>query len=248
MKLCVYMATHKKQDKYDKSYIKPIQVGADLTDIDLYQLKDNTLDNISNKNKDYCELTALYWIWKNSNYEYVGLCHYRRFFNINKLETMISHLKNGKMIVPQVDSLRISIDKQFCSKHPKSVWNKMLDVLKEKYPDDYLLSKKVFSDNKIIPLNMFIAKKCLFDNYCEWLFDILFEVEKRIDTSNTNENLNRYAGFISERMFILYLKAKNIPLIETQVLDENGVRAIRSKAGKTLNKGHYIKNKIIGRS
>ena len=45
--------------------------------------------------------------------------------------------------------------------------------------------------------NMFIMKRDKFDAYCEWLFDILFELEKRLDISNYNTNDARVFGFVS---------------------------------------------------
>ncbi len=98
----------------------------------------------------------------------------------------------------------------------------------------------------MIPLNMLIAGKDILDKYCNWLFDILFEVESRVDTSKLDVYQNRYAGFLSERLLLLYIKARNIPFMETQIVDENGTRAIRSSAGKTMNNGKFIKNKILG--
>ncbi len=45
---------------------------------------DNTGENISIRNKSYCELTTQYWAWKNQTADYYGFCHYRRFFNFNE--------------------------------------------------------------------------------------------------------------------------------------------------------------------
>jgi hypothetical protein len=59
----------------------PIQVGASLTDVRKGCLTDHTGDHISHRNRDYCECTGLYWIWKNyTEADYLGLCHYRRYF------------------------------------------------------------------------------------------------------------------------------------------------------------------------
>lgn len=73
----------------------PVQVGAAISDVDLGmqrydQVNGEPCDNISAKNKSYCELTALYWAWKNikkiyPNLEYIGLNHYRRYFSTKKL-------------------------------------------------------------------------------------------------------------------------------------------------------------------
>ena len=57
----------------------PIHVGREGKE-DLGYIGDNTGDNISEKNPNYCELTGLYWAWKNLDCEYIGLCHYRRYF------------------------------------------------------------------------------------------------------------------------------------------------------------------------
>ena len=46
---------------------------------------DNTGDNISLKNRSYCELTTQYWAWKNAEADYYGFCHYRRFFTLSRL-------------------------------------------------------------------------------------------------------------------------------------------------------------------
>ena len=69
----IIIATHKKyQMPADSMYI-PLHVGAegkkDETgkELNLGYVKDNTGDNISKMNPSFCELTGLYWDWKNLN-------------------------------------------------------------------------------------------------------------------------------------------------------------------------------------
>ena len=83
MKFSIFVATHKKFEfPLPDNYI-PILVGSYKFDLSIYQRDDDGEFQISYKNKNYCELTGLYWIWKNIRTDYVGLCHYRRYF-INK--------------------------------------------------------------------------------------------------------------------------------------------------------------------
>ncbi len=44
---------------------------------------DNTGENISDKNKYYCELSTQYWAWKNVEADYYGFCHYRRYMTLS---------------------------------------------------------------------------------------------------------------------------------------------------------------------
>ena len=77
----IFIAAHKKSLFPNYDYYVPIQVGTDINGIiDEFKIRDNTLDNISKKNKNYCELTAMYWIWKNIDDDIIGLTHYRRYF------------------------------------------------------------------------------------------------------------------------------------------------------------------------
>jgi len=84
----IYVVGHKNFSKIpSKDVFIPIQVGLQRgggDGIAFCPLADNTGDNISDKNDSFCELTALYWIWKNTGgQDYVGLLHYRRHFNMS---------------------------------------------------------------------------------------------------------------------------------------------------------------------
>ena len=79
----IIIATHKKYRMPDDEMYVPVQVGAEGKD-DLGYTRDNTGDNISSLNPQFCELTGLYWAWKNLDADYVGLAHYRRHFRGKK--------------------------------------------------------------------------------------------------------------------------------------------------------------------
>jgi len=80
----IIVASHKKYQMPEDDMYLPLHVGAEGKEKLGYQ-GDNTGDNISIKNPYFCELTGLYWAWKNLEADYIGLVHYRRYFSIKKL-------------------------------------------------------------------------------------------------------------------------------------------------------------------
>lgn len=80
-KICMYIAAHKNFSVPDIEGYTPLEVGAALRDEHFGFIRDNEGENISAKNPFFCELTAYYWIWKNSDADIVGLSHYRRYFS-----------------------------------------------------------------------------------------------------------------------------------------------------------------------
>ena len=78
----IIVCAHKKDFVMDNELYMPLQVGKATSKVDLGFQGDDTGDNISAKNPNYCELTGLYWAWKNlKDVDYIGLAHYRRYFD-----------------------------------------------------------------------------------------------------------------------------------------------------------------------
>ena len=226
----IYICCHKPYSVPSSDVLSTIQVGKALSNVDLGVLADDTGDNISAKNKHFCELTAMYWIWKNSKEDVVGLCHYRRYFNFANFHTKINKIKPNfaqwsgnvkKVLGPIFDSYDIVLpQKKGAHKNPETLYDFykkehvisdldiVLDVIKEKYPDQYETAYKVLhNETQGYYANMLIAKKSVFDAYAKWLFDILFEVEKRIqkDVETRDSYQQRVYGFLSERMLLIYI-------------------------------------------
>lgn len=252
----VFICTHKDYPILNNEWFKPLIVGKNLKDKSEY-LRDNAGDNISDKNKNYSELTGLYWIWKNTNYKYKGIFHYRRYlklkkrnfsniYSLNYDERLIKKiLKEADIILPTLAGVEgITIEKNYKESHISEDWDEMMKVIKELYPGDYQLALEVFSKDKFYPLNMLITKKEIFDDYCEWLFSILFALEKRIKISEDPYQA-RVFGFLSERLMRVYIEKKKLKVKEVKVLkiDENGNIEIRNKFLNSLKKRiRWIKN------
>lgn len=227
MKIKILVATHKLYTMPNESIYLPIHVGREGKEDIGYQ-GDNTGQNISYKNENYCELTALYWAWKNLDVEYIGLCHYRRYFtNKSKIVRYLYKDNNSKLILSKgeiekaLKNNEIIVGKEVAL-GGETVWShynkfhnikdleEIKRIIKNKYPEYVDEFEEVMLRKKIHAFNMFIMDKNHFDNYCHWLFDILFELEAMIDISTYDNYQKRIFGFISERLFNVWLLKQNL--------------------------------------
>ncbi len=227
----VYVVTHKFFDwKKIKGYT-PIAVGKELTtNKNCSWLKDNTLENISDKNQNYCELTAQYWIWKNDNQSDIkGLCHYRRYLSCSILSNQKKYiltqkqierfLKKYDVILPfRGASIRGNL-KAYCDSGFEQDIFITRDVVKELYPEYLAAFNRVFDDASTEIANMMITSRKIFDDYSKWLFDILFEVENRVDLNGYSVQQARIFGYISERLLDVWLTHHGLRIKRFRILN-----------------------------
>ncbi|SDB29116.1 protein of unknown function [Pseudobutyrivibrio sp. YE44] len=186
---------------------KKIQVGASLTSdrIDAVFF-DNTGENISAKNKQFCELTALYWIWKNAKDDIVGLVHYRRHFILPENWIEIMEENDIDVILPVPLYVHPNVEANYCNRHVKKYWDLMLEYLKERDVAEYESAIEYYKNSGLYnPCNMLIARKEVFDSLCEWLFPVLFHVAEQGGVIEDNYQ-NRYPGFLSERLITFFFE------------------------------------------
>lgn len=194
-----------KEKAVNHSFEIPIQVGAALTNQRIAVVTDSQGDNISKKNKKYCELTALYWIWKNDTAKYVGLSHYRRRFEIS--EQMAAWLPESDIdVILTVPVLNISgVRQQYCMDHIASDWDIMMELLGYLHPNYLNTANKVQKGNYYYAYNMLIARKEILNQYCEWLFPILLCCEDKIG-ERQDAYQGRYLGFLAERLMTIFFE------------------------------------------
>ncbi len=202
----LFVVAHKEFEMWADDRVV-ISVGG--AEISFAQVKDSVADNISEKNGSYCELTALYWIWKNCRSEYVGLEHYRRYFlmhnqPISKRQAL-KILKKRDLIVSDKYYTKPTLYEQYDKAHVGSDLDCIREIVREKYPDYLPSLEAVYQSHGAYYFNMFIARKTLLDDYCSWLFPILFELETKIDNSARNSYQARTFGFVAERLFNVYI-------------------------------------------
>lgn len=220
MSISIFTITHVPFTPPENPIYVPLQVGC-ANHPDYGYLSDNTGDNISDKNQYYSELTGLYWIWKNySDADYLGLCHYRRFFlnetgSLMNEQEYLSILSKYDVMVSQSRLGPYDYKTIYSRSHDIHNLEETGNVIKELYPDYYSTFQEVIADNHCYVGNLFVAPKSLFLSYCEWLFTIFFELEKRIDVSNYDDYHKRVFGFLSEQLLIVWIKHNRLSYFET---------------------------------
>ncbi len=192
------------------AWLTPIQAGAALTKERVARVIDCTGDHISHKNPNYCELTVLYWMWKNcvlldtgKTPRYYGLFHYRRWLDLKDedMDRMIGC--DVDVVLPYPTIHEPDIREHHARYIKESDWEAMLQALSELSPAYYAAYDLVFSQEYLYNYNIFIAKKNLLKQYCEWLFPILERIEE-LSRPKGSQRADRYIGYIGENLLTLY--------------------------------------------
>lgn len=226
----VIVATHKEyQMPKDKLYL-PLLVGAKGKKDKKYQ-RDDTGKNISSKNPYFCELTGLYWAYKNLDNEYIGISHYRRHFaskRINKkdLFNSVLTLKEANELLKDVDIILPKKRKYYIetlySHYKHTMYIEPLDItreiIQEGHPEYLKEFDKLKKRTSAHMFNMFIMKKEILNDYCNWLFEILFELEKRVDSSKYDSFHARFYGRVSELLLDVWINTNGYKYKEVKVI------------------------------
>lgn len=229
MNIKVLVATHKAYRMPEDPMYMPLHVGKAGKTLELGFQGDNTGEHISQKNPTFCELTGIYWAWKNLECDYIGLAHYRRHFRGKEtrekwdgiLTTAQAEalLQDRDVLLPKRRNYYIeTVYNQYVHAHPAEP----LDLALKLAADHGEAYKKAVGAIKKRTwthiYNMFLMKKEIFDGYCRWLFPILFQVEEQIDISSYSQYDKRVFGFLAERLLDIYLEANGIPYKEIPVM------------------------------
>lgn len=244
----IIIATHKKYCMPNDNIYLPVHVGAEGKKDDngnqlyLGYTMDNSGDNISYKNASFCELTGLYWAWKNLDADYLGLAHYRRHFSLSKksgdpFKNILTSDEAQKLseeyslILPKKRKYYIeTLYSHYAHTHYAEHLDETRDIIQEIFPEYIDSYDAAVNRTSGYMFNMMIMKKELFSDYCQWLFSILFKLEKRMKSmeSELSSFQGRFYGRVSEIIFNVWLdhnikigkiiesEIKEIPYIYTE--------------------------------
>lgn len=214
-KTTIFVVSHKKlKQEYYKNR-KIIYVGPKEDEFaSSLDYKDNTLDNISSKNPIFCELTAIYWIYKNyKEDENIVIEHYRRHFGLFNLFTspkkFSKWLSKYDFVVMKEFLFKENMKDQFVKTHGIDMYNALKNAIKKVEPDYLTSFDSVMSSHHLARCNMYGCNKENFDKYANFLFNVLNEVERNIEIPKDTYQA-RIIGFMAERLLSVYLKKNNL--------------------------------------
>ena len=207
----------------------PLQVGSAISP-PLPYAHDNTGSNISDKNRTFCELTGLYWAWMNLNADYIGLCHYRRYFAEKPLgrkwrrilseATAARLLCSCGVVLPRKRRYWIETNySQYIHAHHKQDLELTRWILAESYPSYLPAYDTVINRTSGHRFNMLIMRRDILDAYCKWLFDVLFKLESCLDISQYSSVDRRVFGYVGERLLDVWIEANHIAYSELPVVN-----------------------------
>ena len=228
MKIKILVAAHKKFPMPDAEGYMPILVGAvrNYKPGIEYQ-RDDEGENISSKNPNYNELTAVYWAWKNlKDVDAIGLVHYRRLFfdtkpysldNVLSIKKIEELLTKYDVILPKKRNYYIETNySHYIHAHHKEPLDRTRDIVAQYYPNYLSNYDKVMHRTKAHMFNMFIMRKNAFESYCQFVFVVLEKLEKEIDISDYSVQEARVYGYISELLMDVWLETNDFKTTEVK--------------------------------
>ncbi|WP_072500709.1 DUF4422 domain-containing protein [Olsenella phocaeensis] len=231
--LCVSVAAHKRYwMPKDEAYL-PVWAGSALkapADLPQGWRRDDEGEGISEKNRGYCELTVMYWMWKNVTAKHLGLVHYRRHFSRSPLGGKTSRIASSDdflyrferhpVILPKERNYLIETSySQYVHAHHSVDLDCTREIIKGKYPAMLSSYDECMSLTHGHRFNMLVMRNDLFDEYCSWLFGILSELEDELDTSGYSTNDQRVFGFVAERLLDSWILAHGVDYSEMGVVN-----------------------------
>ncbi|MCD8300035.1 MAG: DUF4422 domain-containing protein, partial [Clostridiales bacterium] len=213
MNVRIIIAAHKLYQMPSDEIYLPVHAGSAGKPSLPYQ-PDNTGDNISGKNPEYCELTCLYWAWKNLEYDYLGLAHYRRHFTVRSRvyqrrhapmdcvltgEELSRFIPEYKIIVPEKRRYFIeTLYSHYAHTHYAEHLDYTREIIEKRCPEYIRSFDRVMKMRAGHMFNMCIMEKSLMDEYCEWLFGILDVLEAKFSQCEYSDYHRRYVFLVSE--------------------------------------------------
>ena len=247
----IFVMGHKAFTPPEDPIYQPMQVGrAENESLGDGYLGDDTGENISNLNHLFGELTGMYWVWQNYDgpEKYIGINHYRRYFTDPSGEFLddekISTLMETHDLIA---SERIASEKNYKKTYQEAHNINDLMTVKdsiEKLCPEYLVDfENLLSMKAVYSGNLMIMNREDYNEYCKWMFEILFDASESIDVSGYDLYHARVFGFLSEGLLQVWAMHHNWDVYEAHIgyTDEKAeTKELKLAVAQLLKKHKYL--------
>ena len=254
----LFICCHRKVQVPEHPLLVPIQVGAALAERHFPGfLRDDTGDNISAKNRSYCELTAQYWAWKNVDADYYGFFHYRRYlypdikaklpYRVEREASLpvldkLGYAEFGQLIrqydiiVPKGENMYVSVREHYANApfHHREDLELVEQIIHKRHPEMSEAQEAYLSDSLCCFGNIYIMRREVFHDYCAWLFPIIEEFDSRADTSGYSVQEKRADGYLAERLLGIYVTFRR-----------NGLKTVELPRVLFFDRPEYIRRRLL---
>ena len=254
----IAVVAHKPYPMPQSDIYLPLHAGGALRpDVLPDFAQDDSGDNISLRNGTYCELTGLYWLWKNADAPYLGLVHYRRYLGSfapphampdrkNRFARIMTHRDLNEtmaltdIIVPTKRHYVIEcVRSHYEHTHSGVQLDVTRQVIAERCPEFLPSFDQVMASRSAHMFNMFVMTRAKLDEYCSWLFPIVDAVAARVDTTGYSDFDARFPGRISEMLLDVWLDGTGYDYAEMPLASTEPVRWDRKIVA-------FLKAKFLG--
>jgi len=225
----LFVCCHQPASVPEHPLLVPVQVGAALAQERFPGfLQDDAGENISHKNRSYCELTAQHWAWKNTDADYYGFFHYRRYLypdpkakrpyrierspdekTLSKLnfDSLADIIPQYDLIAPKSENMYVSVREHYAAAafHHKKDLDLTEAIVRDLYPGCLEAMENYFSGTVHYFGNIYIMRRQVFHDYCAWLFPVLEAFDQQADVSAYGPQERRVNGYLAERLFGVWL-------------------------------------------
>ncbi|MFV0464520.1 MAG: DUF4422 domain-containing protein [Lachnospiraceae bacterium] len=219
----IYTVLHKEYHVLQNDLYSPLTVGGFEKE---GYLRETSGEHIAYLNSKINECSALYWIWKNTESQFVGLNHYRRYFYNNQIQcdenrldasTLERLMMESDLLLTEaaelngfseLQQIKDSIDDQAF----KTGYQLMEDGIRRHQPSYLEDFYSVMNGSTMFACNMFVTRREVLDAYCTWLFSFLIEVAEHAEVAQYDPYSQRVIGFFAERLWTVWLRKQKLKI------------------------------------
>ena len=230
----IIVAAHKECWTPKDGLYLPVHVGAaGKQTIEGFQ-RDDQGENISHLNAHYCELTGLYWAWKNCDVDYLGLVHYRRYFKGDGENGTLSSdqaqklLTKAPVVLPKKRVYGITtVENHYASTMDPTHMDLVREALGAIAPE-YSDAFDAHMRRRAAHIwNMSIMRRDYLDSYCRFLFPVLDYIDQQVDYADLTAFEARLIGRLSERLLDPWLQVNDVSFVEHPVISLDGSQIVK---------------------